>query len=64
MKRKELINLSKEELNDKLVGLEKQLMELNFQRRTAHVEKPHQFRQTKKDIARILTILKEKENES
>ena len=63
MKTKELRGLTREELIDKLNTLRKQLMELNFQRKTAHVEKPHLFKQTKKDIARILTILKEKINE-
>ena len=58
MKRKDLHNLNKEELSDKLLSLRKQLMELNFQRKTAHVEKPHLFKQVKKDIARVLAILK------
>ncbi len=65
MKREELSklrDLSREELIDKLSDLEKKLMELNVQRRTTHVEKPHLFKETKRDIARILTILKEKEN--
>jgi len=38
-------------------------MELNFKKKTSHVEKPHLFKKTKKDIARILTILREKQNE-
>lgn len=54
---KELIN---EELKDKLLNLQKQLMDLSFQKKTGHVEKPHMFQQTKKDIARILTLLKER----
>jgi ribosomal protein L29 len=33
-------------------------MELEFKKSTG-VEKPHLFRQAKKDIARILTVLKE-----
>lgn len=60
MKRKDIENLSKEELIDKLTGLQKQLMELNFQRKTSHVEKPHQFKLVRKDISRIMTVLKEK----
>ncbi|UCG35136.1 MAG: 50S ribosomal protein L29 [Candidatus Omnitrophota bacterium] len=62
MKAEELKGLSKEELNEKLQELEKQLMELQFKRRSG-VEKPHLFKHTKRGIARILTVLKEKEHE-
>ncbi len=57
----EFRNLSEEELKSKLEDLRRQLMELNFQKKIGHVEKPHLFKQIKKDIARILTILKERE---
>jgi len=56
MKARELRGLSKEELQDKLNDLNKQLMQLQFKRRSA-VEKPHLFKQVKKDIARILTVM-------
>ncbi|UCC95434.1 MAG: 50S ribosomal protein L29 [Candidatus Omnitrophota bacterium] len=59
MKIKELRELSKEELKNKLVDFQKQFMELQLKKKTG-VEKPHLFNQTKKDIARILTLLKEK----
>ncbi len=62
MKPGELKALSKEELGEKKEELQKQLMDLQFKRRSG-VEKPHLFKQVKKDLARILTILKEKENE-
>jgi large subunit ribosomal protein L29 len=60
MKAKDYRGLSKEELAGKLEDFRKQLMELEFKRRTGG-EKPHLFKQTKKNIARILTILREKE---
>lgn len=60
-KTKDLRVLAKEELKEKLNVLNKQLMDLQFKRRTG-VEKPHLFKTTKRDIARILTILKEREN--
>ena len=63
MKARELRNLSAQELKDKLQDLRKRLMELNFQKKTAHIEKPHLFRELKKDMARVYTLLKEKENE-
>jgi large subunit ribosomal protein L29 len=58
MKLKDLRGLSKQELKEKLEGLDKELMELQFKRRS-RVEKPHFFKQIKKDRARILTILNE-----
>lgn len=60
MKAKELKVLAKEELGEKREGLKKQLMDLQFKRKMG-IEKPHMFKQFKKDIARIHTILKEKE---
>lgn len=59
MKIKDLQGLPKEELNDKLDGLDKQLMELQFKRRSG-VEKPHRFKELKKDIARIHTVISQK----
>lgn len=59
MKAKDLRVLSADELRDKAQSLGKQLMELQFKRKTG-VEKPHMFKQIRKDIARIFTILGEK----
>jgi len=59
LKVKELRPLSDAELKAKLEDLNKQLMELQFKRRSG-IEKPHLFKQVKKDIARILTIINEK----
>lgn len=63
MKVKDLRALSKEELKEKLQGIDKELMDLQFKRR-AGVEKPHFFKKHKKDIARILTVLREKKDEA
>jgi len=63
MKAQELRNLNEHELNDKLDGLHKELYELTFQKHSGKVDKPHRFRQLKRDIARIKTILGEKNNE-
>ena len=62
MKIKELIGLSVEELKGKLEGLKKSLFDFNFQRKYGKVEKPHLFRLAKRDIARILTVLREKKD--
>ncbi|MBN2484116.1 MAG: 50S ribosomal protein L29 [Candidatus Omnitrophica bacterium] len=63
MKIKDLRQLSIQELTTKLEETRKRLMELGFQKKIAHVEKPHLFVQLRKDAARILTLLKEKKNE-
>ncbi len=60
MEIKELRGLSDQELQDKLDDLNKQLMELQFKRRSG-VEKPHLFKVVKKDIARIFTVLNKKQ---
>ena len=62
MKIEELRNLSLEELETKLDSAKRALFELNFKRKYGKVEKPHLFSESKKDIARIMTVLKEKEN--
>ena len=61
MKIKELKELAKEELVQKEKTLKKELFDLNFQRRHGRVEKPGRFRTIRRDIARILTMLKERE---
>lgn len=61
MKPQELRNLSKDELLEKEKGLYAELAKLNTQRYTGSVEKPHKFALVKKDIARIRTILNEKQ---
>lgn len=60
---KDIRGLSKEELKEKVSDLKKELMDFEF-KRTSNVEKPHLFKQARKAIARILTVLKEKENET
>ncbi len=60
MKIKELRNLSKEELISKENSLKQELFELNKERYTGQVEKPHKFSLVKRDIARVKTILNEK----
>ncbi len=61
MKASELRKLTEEELKDKLLELKKKLMQLRFQNEIGALGKPSEIRETKRDIARILTILKERE---
>ncbi|MGE0269037.1 MAG: 50S ribosomal protein L29 [Candidatus Omnitrophota bacterium] len=60
MKAKALRELSSEDLIVKEKSLKKELFDLNYQRKLGTVEKPSSFRLLKRDIARSLTILKER----
>ena len=51
--------MSVEELNTKLVDLKKELFNLRFQSAINQLENPMRIKAVKKDIARILTVLKE-----
>ena len=61
MKAKELKNLSSEELNKKLDELKKDLFMLRMQHATNQLDNPMRLNAVKKDIARIKTIIREKE---
>ena len=63
MKASELRGMGKEELVEKEKSLKKDLFNLNFQRKMGGVEKPSRFGLIRRDIARILTVLKEREIE-
>ncbi|MBF0521515.1 MAG: 50S ribosomal protein L29 [Candidatus Omnitrophica bacterium] len=58
---KQLRELTKEELIQKEQGFKKELFELNYQRKLGAVEKPARFRAVKRSIAKILTIIRERE---
>jgi len=60
MKAKELRQLSNKELTQKLFELKKKLQELRSHLAMGKLKNPHQIKATKKDIARILTILNER----
>ncbi|MBO4311932.1 MAG: 50S ribosomal protein L29 [Desulfovibrionaceae bacterium] len=61
MKAAELKNLGVDELKSKLEEKRKELFDLRFQHGTAQLEKTASLKAGRKDIARILTVLKEKE---
>ena len=61
MKAKEIKNLSTEELNKKLDELKKDLFMLRMQHATNQLDNPMQLNAVKKDIARVKTIIREKE---
>ena len=61
MKVKQLIDLGREELILREKDLKKELFGLNYQRKHGRVEKPGRFRTIRRGIAKILTILNERE---
>ena len=60
MKIKELSNLTQEDLVTKEKQLKKDLFEMESHRQMGRVEKPASFRNLRRDIARILTLLNER----
>ena len=61
MKASELRKMTDEELKEKVLELKKKLMELRFKNAIGNIEKPSEIKATKRTIARILTILRERE---
>jgi large subunit ribosomal protein L29 len=53
---KEIRELSSTELETKLRETREQLLQLRLRKQTGQVEKPHQLREYRKDIARLETI--------
>ena len=60
MKAAELAKLSVEELNAKLKALKGELFNLRFQHAINQLENPHKIADVKKDIARVMTVLNQK----
>lgn len=61
MKVKEIRNLEDSKRNDMLAELRKELMKLHSQAKSGLTpDNPSRIRQVRKDIARILTIMEEK----
>ena len=61
MKTKELHELTVEELNIKLKELSEELFNLRFRHAVGQLENPASLNTCKKDIAKVKTILREKE---
>jgi large subunit ribosomal protein L29 len=59
MKASEIRELSREEKERKLKELQESLFNLTFQHEIGQLENPQRLKQTKRDIARIQTIIRE-----
>ena len=60
MNAKELRDMSQEQLNAKLAELKEELFNLRFQLAINQLDKPHKITEVKHDIARVMTVLREK----
>ena len=61
MKASELRSLSIAELRQKEKEIRKELMEMRFQKSIGRLDNPAKYRQLKRDLARVLTVIREKE---
>lgn len=61
MNSKDLRNLSDEELLHKVTSLREELFNFEFRLVTQQLENPIRIRRTRRDIARALTVLRERE---
>lgn len=64
MKATEIRALSAQDLNKKLADLKTELFNLRFQHAVNQLDNPLRLVEVKKDIARVKTVLKEKELET
>ena len=61
MKVKEIRELSTEEIQKKIVETKEELFNLRFQQATGTLEKPSRIRELRHTVARMKTVLKERE---
>ena len=61
MKASEIRKMSEAELNEKLASLKKDLFFLRMQHATNQLDNPLKIAETKRDIARVKTVIREKE---
>ena len=60
MEAKELREMSTEDLVQKLASLREEITHLKLKRATSRLENPMKLKETKRDLARVETVLREK----
>ena len=60
MKATEIKKMSDAELDAKLMELKSELFNLRFQHAINQLDNPHKITDVKKDIARVMTVIREK----
>ncbi|MGD2097552.1 MAG: 50S ribosomal protein L29 [Desulfobacterales bacterium] len=61
MKTNEIREMNPEEMQRKVNDLEEELFNLRFQHEIGQLENPNKMKQTRKDIAKVKTIIREVE---
>ena len=61
MELKKMREMTEVELNNELAKMKKELFNLRFQHVTGQLENPVKMREIKREIARVKTIIREKE---
>ena len=61
MKTNELTSMTPQQLNEKVAELKKELFTLRFQLATGQLSNPVQITNVKRDIARVKTVLRQKQ---
>ena len=61
MKISELRELSSDELTQKLLGLKREWLDLRMAAAAGKLDKPHRIGKIRQDLARLHTLLKERE---
>ena len=61
MKAKQIHDMTDEELTTKLAELKDELFNLRFRQATGQLENPNVITTVKKDIARVKTVIRERE---
>ena len=61
MKTSEIRKMSTEEINAKITEIKDELFDLRMKQSTQVIEKPHKINEDRKTIARLKTVLQERE---
>ena len=61
MKTSEIRKMSVEEINQKITELKTELFELRMKQSTGNLDKPHKINELRKTVARLKTVLNEKD---
>ena len=61
MKVKEIRELTSAEIESKIVSCKEELFNLRFQQATGSLEKPSRIRELRHEVARMKTVLRERE---
>lgn len=64
MKVKEIREMTTDEINKKIVDAKQELFNLRFSSALGNLEKPSRIRELRHDVARMKTILREREMEA